>query len=39
DDLHTRTYEEILAGRGFGIEDARASVELVYRLRTCDLSD
>lgn len=32
-DLHTRSYEEILAGRGFGIEDARASIELAYRVR------
>lgn len=37
DDLHTRSYEEILAGRGFGVDDARASIELVYRLRTCAL--
>ncbi len=33
-DLHTRVYEEILAGRGFGIEDARPSIELVHKLRT-----
>ena len=33
-DLHTRIYEEILAGRGFGIEDARPSIELVHRIRT-----
>jgi UDP-N-acetyl-2-amino-2-deoxyglucuronate dehydrogenase len=32
-DLHTRVYEETLAGRGFGIEDARPSVELAHRLR------
>lgn len=32
-DLHTRSYEEILAGRGFGLEDARASIALVERLR------
>jgi UDP-N-acetyl-2-amino-2-deoxyglucuronate dehydrogenase len=38
DDLHTRSYEEILAGNGFSVEDARPSVELVYKLRTCDLS-
>ena len=31
--LHTRVYEETLAGRGFGIEDARPSVELVHRIR------
>jgi len=33
-DLHTRAYEEIFAGRGFGIDDARPSIELAYRLRT-----
>jgi UDP-N-acetyl-2-amino-2-deoxyglucuronate dehydrogenase len=32
-DLHTDVYRETLAGRGFGIEDARPSVELVYSLR------
>jgi UDP-N-acetyl-2-amino-2-deoxyglucuronate dehydrogenase len=32
-DLHTRSYEEILAGRGFGIDDARASIELARRIR------
>jgi UDP-N-acetyl-2-amino-2-deoxyglucuronate dehydrogenase len=32
-DLHTRVYEESLAGRGFGIEDSRASIELSYRIR------
>lgn len=32
-DLHTRVYENILAGQGFGISDARASIALVYRLR------
>ncbi len=32
-DLHTAVYREILAGRGFGIEDARPSVELVQRIR------
>lgn len=37
--LHTRIYEEILAGRGFGIEDARPSIELVHRLRTARLAD
>jgi UDP-N-acetyl-2-amino-2-deoxyglucuronate dehydrogenase len=33
-DLHTRVYEETLAGRGFGIADARPSIELAYRIRT-----
>jgi len=33
-DLHTRVYEEILKGNGFGIEDARPSITLVQKLRT-----
>jgi UDP-N-acetyl-2-amino-2-deoxyglucuronate dehydrogenase len=37
-DLHTRVYEETLAGRGFGISDARPSIELAYRIRTAALS-
>jgi len=36
-DLHSRVYEATLAGRGFGIEDARPSVELVHRLRTASV--
>ena len=32
-DLHTRVYEEALAGRGFGIEDSRPAVELSHRIR------
>jgi UDP-N-acetyl-2-amino-2-deoxyglucuronate dehydrogenase len=32
-DLHTKAYEEILLGRGFGISDARDSIELVYKIR------
>ncbi len=32
-DLHTRVYEETLAGRGFGIEDARPSVDLAHSIR------
>lgn len=33
-DLHTKVYLETLAGRGHGIDDARASIELAYRVRT-----
>jgi UDP-N-acetyl-2-amino-2-deoxyglucuronate dehydrogenase len=36
-DLHTRVYEQALAGGGHGIADARPSIELVYRIRTADL--
>lgn len=32
-DLHTRVYEQVLAGNGFGIETARPSLELVYQIR------
>lgn len=32
-DLHTMTYREILAGRGFGLRDARPSVETAYTIR------
>lgn len=32
-DLHTRTYEEVLAGNGFSLEDARASTQIVYDIR------
>lgn len=38
-DLHTRVYEETLAGNGFGINDARPSIELVHKLRTMDLTE
>jgi UDP-N-acetyl-2-amino-2-deoxyglucuronate dehydrogenase len=38
DDLHTRVYERTLAGNGFGIEDARPSINLVHRIRTDELS-
>ncbi len=37
-DLHTRVYERTLAGQGFGIEDARPSIGLVYRIRTAALA-
>jgi len=33
-DLHTTSYEEILAGRGYGIEDARHCVETVNVIRS-----
>lgn len=32
-DLHTRSYEEILAGRGFGIAAAKPSIDLAYAIR------
>jgi len=32
-DLHTRTYEEILAGRGYGLEDAKPAVDIASNIR------
>jgi UDP-N-acetyl-2-amino-2-deoxyglucuronate dehydrogenase len=32
-DLHTLSYQEILKGNGFGLEDARKSIEIVYNIR------
>jgi UDP-N-acetyl-2-amino-2-deoxyglucuronate dehydrogenase len=37
-DLHTRVYERTLRGEGFGIEDARPSIELVHAIRTTELT-
>ncbi len=38
-DLHTRVYEEVIAGRGFGIEDARPSIELVHSIRNVKMTE
>jgi UDP-N-acetyl-2-amino-2-deoxyglucuronate dehydrogenase len=32
-DLHTRSYQEIVAGRGFGLEAARPAIRLVEAIR------
>jgi UDP-N-acetyl-2-amino-2-deoxyglucuronate dehydrogenase len=37
EDLHARSYEEIMAGRGFGIADVRASIEVVSGFRALPL--
>lgn len=37
-DLHQRSYEEILAGRGFGISDARPAIETVASIRRSTLT-
>ena len=33
-DLHTEVYKDILDGGGFGVEATRASIELVYQIRS-----
>src|SRR5688500_17478925 len=32
-DLHTQSYNEILKGNAFGLTDAKASIDLVYKIR------
>lgn len=32
-DLHTKSYEDILSGGGFGLNDSRKSIETVYTIR------
>lgn len=36
-DLHTVVYQDILQGRGYGIEAARPSIELAYQIRHATL--
>ena len=36
-DLHTRSYEEIIAGRGFGIDEVRPSIDIVSTFRTAPI--
>lgn len=36
-DLHTRSYEEILAGNGFGLEASRCAIETVASIRTAPM--
>ncbi|MEZ4471756.1 MAG: Gfo/Idh/MocA family oxidoreductase [bacterium] len=38
DDLHTRVYEDVLSGGGFGVQDARPSIELVHEIRNTPTS-
>jgi len=37
-DLHTVSYQEILAGRGYGLLDARPSIEMVHAIREAPLA-
>lgn len=36
-DLHTAAYRAVISGDGFGIEDARPSIELVHTIRTLEV--
>ncbi len=36
-DLHTESYKKILDGKGFGLNEARPSIELVYQIRNAKI--
>jgi UDP-N-acetyl-2-amino-2-deoxyglucuronate dehydrogenase len=36
-DLHTKSYQHILTGGGFGLEEARSSIEIVSEIRNQDV--
>ncbi len=38
-DLHTKSYQEILKGNGFGLEDSRNSINLVHTIRNISISN
>lgn len=38
-DLHTKTYEQILLGNGFGLMDAYPSIDIVYQIRNTKVSN
>lgn len=35
-DLHTKCYEEILAGKGFGVEESGRAIEIVHQIRNTE---
>lgn len=37
-DLHTKSYENIIAGNGFGLEEAKQSIDIVHEIRNKELS-
>jgi UDP-N-acetyl-2-amino-2-deoxyglucuronate dehydrogenase len=37
-DLHTKVYEEIFAGRGTGVQDARPAIELVHSINQSEVA-
>lgn len=38
EDLHTKSYQEIMDGKGFGLMDAKPSVVMVHDIRNAELS-
>lgn len=37
-DLHTKSYQHILEGNGFGLKEARSSIQTVYEIRNKEIS-
>ena len=37
-DLHVKSFEHIMGGEGFGLDDAKAAIETVSTIRTAPLS-
>lgn len=37
-ELHTESYKEIINGKGFGLEDARQSINIVHTIRNAQIS-
>ena len=37
-DLHTKSYEKIIKGNGYGLSDARQSIEIVHEIRNKETS-
>jgi UDP-N-acetyl-2-amino-2-deoxyglucuronate dehydrogenase len=35
-DLHTKVYQEIIDGNGYGLEDARQAIEIVHEIRNAE---
>ena len=35
-DLHTKVYDGIMRGQGFGLDDARKSIEIVHKIRNAE---
>ena len=38
-ELHTKVYQSILNGKGFGLNDARQSIEIVHEIRNAKVDD
>jgi len=36
-DLHTKSYEDILAGKGFGLDEASNSINIVHQIRNSEV--